>query len=99
MRFVFHPEALQEYEDAVLYYRDISPSLASVFIKKMEEGIQKVIEYPEAWQEVETGIRRHLVQRFPYGIYYSIQDDYIMITAVMHMSRKPGYWQTRLKEI
>jgi toxin ParE1/3/4 len=33
--------------------------------------------------------------KFPYGILYTIEPDYILILAVMHCSRKPGYWKSR----
>lgn len=98
MRYIFHPEALQEYEEAALYYKEISRELAVSFINSVEKGIKKILEYPEAWQAVEEDVRRHLIKRFPFGIYYTIQEDYVLIVAVMHMSRKPGYWKKRLGE-
>ncbi|HLP48931.1 MAG TPA: type II toxin-antitoxin system RelE/ParE family toxin [Candidatus Kapabacteria bacterium] len=97
MRYIFHPEALQEYEEAVLYYSEISKDLAVAFIKCIENGIKKIREYPDAWQIVEEDIRRHLIKRFPFGIYYSIEREYIMIISVMHMNRKPGYWISRIR--
>jgi plasmid stabilization system protein ParE len=97
MRYIFHPEALQEYEEAVLYYSEISKDLAVAFIKCVENGIKKILEYPDAWQIVEEDIRRHLIKRFPFGIYYSIEREYIMIISVMHMNRKPGYWISRIR--
>ena len=57
----------------------------------------KYIIHPEAWQAVEEDVRRHLIKRFPFGIYYTIERDYISIVAVMHMSRRPGYWKSRLE--
>ncbi|MCU0288669.1 MAG: type II toxin-antitoxin system RelE/ParE family toxin [Acidobacteria bacterium] len=96
MRYIFHPEALQEYEEAVLYYSEISKNLAAAFIKCVENGIKKILECPNAWQIVEENIRRHLINRFPFGIYYSIEKEYIMIISVMHMNRKPGYWISRI---
>ncbi|MEH2159505.1 MAG: hypothetical protein V7K38_00285 [Nostoc sp.] len=41
---------------------------------------------------------RCLTRKFPYGILYTIQEDYILILAVMHCSREPGYWKERVQE-
>ena len=97
MKHSFHPEALEEYLGAVAYYADISPRLAESFINAFESGIEEILTYPGAWQIVEEDVRRYLIKRFPFGIYYCIEADRIMIYAVMHMSRDPQYWKDRLK--
>jgi toxin ParE1/3/4 len=99
VNYSFHPEALLEYIRAVSYYAEINPRLAESFIKAIETGIESILTYPEAWQIVEEDIRRHLINRFPFGIYYCIESDAIMIYAVMHMSRHPDYWMSRLRSI
>jgi plasmid stabilization system protein ParE len=95
MKYAFHPEALEEYLDAVSYYAKVNTRLARSFIKAVERGIEDILHHPEAWQSVEEDIRRHLIKRFPFGIYYSIEPNSILIYAVMHMSRHPDYWKTR----
>jgi len=97
MNYYFHPEALQEYTEAIQYYFEISPSLANAFISQVENGINQILLYPQAWQPLKTDVRRCLVKRFPFGIYYTIEEDSaIIIQAVMHLSRKPGYWKARI---
>jgi toxin ParE1/3/4 len=96
MNFSFHPEAIEEYLDAASYYADINSRLATSFIKAIETGIEDILQHPEAWQSVEEDIRRHLIKRFPFGIYYSLKDNSIFIYAIMHMSRHPDYWKSRI---
>lgn len=97
MNYYFHPEALHEYTEAAQYYSEISPSLASAFITQVENGINQILQYPQAWQAIETDVRKCLVKRFPFGIYYTVEEDNsIIIQAVMHLSRKPGYWKARI---
>ncbi len=96
MRFIFHPEALSEYEQATIYYSKISKQLAVSFIDCIEMGIKKILEYPGGWQTIEEDVRRLLIKRFPFGIYYTIESDHVLIVAVMHMSREPEYWIERL---
>jgi len=99
MIYDYHPEALQEYAEATQYYLNISSSLSADFVSNIENGINQILLHPEAWHPVEEDIRRYLVQRFPYGIYYTIEsDDYVMIQAVMHLNREPDYWKSRLKD-
>jgi len=96
MRYRFHPEAAQEYFEAVLYYKEISSELSNAFTQSVDKGIYNIIENATTWPIIEDNVRRHLIDRFPYGIYYTIESRYILIVAVMHMSRKPGYWKNRL---
>jgi toxin ParE1/3/4 len=93
----FHPEALEEYLSAVSYYAGISRRLAESFIEAVENGIESIVTCPEAWQVVENDVRRHLIKRFPFGIYYGIEGNIVTIYAVMHMSRHPDYWQNRIE--
>ena len=96
MNYSFHPEAVQEYLAAVSYYAELNPRLAASFIKAVEGGIEDILRHPEAWRSVEEDIRRHLIKRFPFGIYYCIEESRIFIYAIMHMSRHPDYWKSRL---
>ncbi|HEY9748888.1 MAG TPA: type II toxin-antitoxin system RelE/ParE family toxin [Allocoleopsis sp.] len=98
MRFVFHPAALTEYSEAVQYYSGRRSELAQAFINAVEDAVYRVRESPTRWQVVDGNIRRCLTRRFPYSILYTIEEDYILILAVMHCNREPGYWKARLNE-
>ena len=97
MRYAFHPEALQEYSEAVKYYVERDVNLAQRFINSVEEAIFKIREYPNRYPTIEGDIRRCLVKRFPYALLYTVSQDSILILAVMHSNRKPGYWKYRSK--
>ena len=49
------------------------------------------------WPVIEAELRRRLVRRFPFGILYRIEPEEIVIVAVAHLRRKPGYWRERIK--
>jgi toxin ParE1/3/4 len=95
MKYEFHPEALEEYQQAALWYSQREPQVALQFVGTIEEGIRRVVEAPTRWRIVEDDIRRCLTRVFPYAILYTIEKDYVLIVAVMHCSRKPGYWKHR----
>jgi plasmid stabilization system protein ParE len=96
MKFEFHPEALEEYKDAARYYEECQSSLGHRFIAAVEQAILHITEKPEQWKILEEDVRRHLTRVFPYAILYTIESDYILIIAVMHCNRKPGYWKNRI---
>lgn len=96
MRYEFHPEALEEYERAALYYAEREPGLGLRFIEAVEGCIRRILEAPTRWQLIEEDIRRCFTRVFPYGVLYTVEPDCILIVAVMHCSREPDYWKLRV---
>ncbi|MDD2236517.1 MAG: type II toxin-antitoxin system RelE/ParE family toxin [Kiritimatiellae bacterium] len=96
MTFFFHPEAEEEFCEAVAHYEDCENSLGIDFFREVHATIQNVIDYPAMWPVIDGEIRRCLVHRFPYGVLYSIEPDGILILSVMHLHRNPDYWKHRL---
>ncbi len=96
MRYEFHPEALCELEDAAHFYADCQDSLELRFIACVESAFLRIAENPTRWSFFEEDVRRCLVHVFPYVVLYSIESDFVMIIAVMHCSREPGYWRQRI---
>jgi plasmid stabilization system protein ParE len=96
----FHPEAIAEYQDAANFYLErASPLIAASFVAELETSISKILLNPETWPVAEAPlIRRHLIHRFPYALYYrwESQHNRVAIYAVMHLRRKPGYWKSRI---
>jgi toxin ParE1/3/4 len=95
MQYVFHPEALTEYAEAVQYYSQQRTEVAQAFIDAVENAVYRIRESPTRCRAIDEDVRRCLTQKFPYGILYTIEPDYILILAVMHCSREPGYWKNR----
>ena len=95
MKHVFHPEALTEYAEAVRYYTEQRVEVAQAFINAIEDTVYRIRESPTRYIAVDDEVRRCMTRRFPYGILYTIEQDYILILAVMHCSREPGYWKNR----
>ncbi len=95
MKFRFADEALSEFIAAARFYNQQVPGLGDAFADEIEAGIQVIVNDPTVWRVVEGDVRRYLVRRFPYGIYYTIEKDMITIWAVMHLHRHPDYWHHR----
>ena len=94
---IFHPAADEEYVQAVQYYADIALELGHRFHREMERLIREACAHPERHWQFDPPVRRHLSGDFPYAIVFLEKPDVIWIVAVMHMSRRPGYWRKRLK--
>lgn len=96
MRFEFHPDALAEYEDAARFYAGCQDGLELRFITAVEHVVRQIIEAPVRWPVLEEDIRRCLTRVFPYAVLYSVETDCVLIIAVMHSHREPGYWRKRI---
>lgn len=95
--FSFHPEAMAEYREAVYYYfHRASPRVAEAFLVTIETAIDEILKSPYRWGIIEEpGIRRYVCGRFPFVLYYQCEREQIIVYAIMHCSRKPGYWRHR----
>jgi plasmid stabilization system protein ParE len=98
MRYEFHPEALEEYRQATLWYAEREPEIALKFVASVENAVGRIVEAPTRWRLVDEDVRRCLTRIFPFGILYTIEDDFLLIVAVMHFSREPEYWKSRITE-
>lgn len=96
MKYEFHPEALEEFRQAALWYADREPELGLQFIGSVEDALKRVVDAPSRWRVIEEDVRRCLTRIFPYAILYTIEPDFLLIVAVMHCSREPGYWRLRV---
>lgn len=89
-------EAEREVAEAVRHYKDKAPDTAEQFIRAYDVAIQRMISFPEAWPPAGRGLRRCLLSRFPYQIVYRVDGQSILIIAVAHNRRRPGYWRKRM---
>lgn len=79
MTFSFHPEAKYEFNEAIKYYNDCEQGLGYDFSLEVYAAIQNIVTYPTAWKIIEDDVRGYLVNRFPYSILYSIEQDGVFI--------------------
>lgn len=98
MKYVFHPAALTEYAEAVQFYAERRVELAQALIDAVEDAIFRIVESPTRCRVIDEDIRQCLTRKLPYGILYTIEQDFILIVAVMHCSREPEYWKDRVRQ-
>ena len=96
MKYKFHPLAIKELEDSLDYYKNISPSLGLDFLEEFYSSIQRILKFSFAWtKKITLTCRRFILNRFPYGIIYTMEEDLIIIVAVMQLNKKPKYCENR----
>jgi toxin ParE1/3/4 len=66
MRYIFHPEALSEYVEAVQYYAEQRIAVAQAFINAIEDTVYRIREAPTRYAVINEDVRRCMVRRFPY---------------------------------
>src|SRR5581483_1156168 len=66
------------------------------FLDEVERTIERILQHPEAWTRVAEHHRRCRTRRFPYGLLYSIEQDVVIISAVMNLRRHPDSWKERM---
>jgi plasmid stabilization system protein ParE len=95
MLLIYHPDAETELIEAAQFYERRVPTLGAQFLDAAERALGVIQEAPERWTILEADIRRYLVPRFPYAIYYRILSDHLRILAFKHHSLHPDYWRYR----
>ena len=88
-------EALKEAETAARWYAERSPTAAAAFATEIDAAESDILRLPEAWPRFDHGTRRYLLRRFPFSVVYRVEARRILIVAVAHARRRPGYWQSR----
>ena len=92
---VFHPDIEYEVKASYEWYQNQAAGLGDDFIEELETAYEAIIELPETWPKFHQGFRRFLLSKFPFSVIYRFSQDVIFVVAVMHNSRKPGYWSKR----
>ena len=97
--FRFLTEARDELFAAADYYEHQRTGLGREFQAEVERGIELMRQNPRGWGQFAHRTRRFLTHRFPYAIVYQVKSDHILIIAVMHLHRRPGYWRDRVVDL
>ena len=92
----FHPDAERELLEAETWYRDRSEVAAQAFALEVDRAIDAIAAAPERWPVHPFGERRFILSRFPYSILYRMRAEEIVVLAIAHQRRRPGYWRNRL---
>ncbi len=97
MKYSFLAPAREEFDEAIDFYNKRRDGLGYEFADEVERAIERILEHPRAWHPLSPRARRCRTRRFPYGVIYQIRENEILIVAIMHLRRRPGYWKDRIR--
>lgn len=93
---IIRPEAEADTEDAALWYEAQRVGLGLDFDEDLDHLLQRIRENALQFPEIEPEVRRGLLNRFPYAVYFVVENEMVAIVAVLHQRRRPGAWRDRL---
>jgi len=97
MEVRFHRLAAREYQEARRWYERRRPGLGVEFATETDRAASRIAKYPHRWPVYFERFRRVRLRRFPYSLYYHVVDSsLVLVLAVAHGRRRPGYWRRRL---
>ncbi len=95
MRIRFHPDADAELGEARAWYGYQRKGLDAEFMLCIDEALERIARSPTAYPIIHRQLRRAVVRRFPFAIFYELTGDEIRVTAVFHSRRDPKRWKSR----
>ena len=96
MKIRFLSPANVEFEEAARYYDYQLPGLGFRFYQETSAAIERIKFMPMAWTKIGTRTHRCLLKGFPYAIFYIVEKEEIIITAVAHLHRAPVHYKNRI---
>ena len=92
---IIRPEAEQDMHGAFGWYEDCFSGLGREFLRCVDASIAQISRSPSTYPVIYNGIRRILTRRFPFGVFYIIVKQNIIVLAVLHARRDPSLWRKR----
>lgn len=91
----FKPEVFEDIRIAYAWYESQRIGLGEDFLLTLEESYAKISRTPKQYQLIYKSVRRKLVRRFPYGIFFTLRENKIVVIAVLHTRVNPMIWNER----
>lgn len=92
----YHEAAEAELLDEIGYLELRAKGLGRRFFDEICRTERLIAQFPESGEEIDSGIRKKTVRIFRYSLIYAIESDSLLILAVAHQGRRPGYWAARV---
>lgn len=89
------PEAEFDLAQAAIFLETRVPGLGADFTAQADSAIDRLRENPRVGTELNPGVRKLMIRRFPYNLIYRVLPDFVLVLAVAHHRRRPGYWRER----
>ena len=98
MLLIYHPDAEAKLIEAAQFYERRVSTLGAQFLDATDQAIRVIQDAPDRWSIIEEDVRRYLMPRFPFAIYYRVLSEHLRLLAFKHHSRHPDYWRYRFSD-
>jgi plasmid stabilization system protein ParE len=88
--------AVEDLAEGYAWYEQQRPGLGDDFLAVVEQCLESIARHPRGNAIATKNVRRAVVRRFPYSIFYEATDHDIVVRAIFHNARKPSRWRKRL---
>jgi plasmid stabilization system protein ParE len=92
----FRPEAEAEAAEARAWYESKRAGLGDEFLLALDAAIESILRNPLQHPVARTTVRRAVMRRFPYALFFVVEGDRVTVLAVFHGRRSPRRWQRRV---
>jgi toxin ParE1/3/4 len=92
---VLRQKAKAEFDNAIDWYERQQLGLGPEFAERVEAVFDRISATPDMHAMVYRDVRKGLVRRFRYSIYYRVRTDRVVVLAVFHNKRNPNIWKSR----
>src|ERR1043166_1280002 len=92
-RTFVRPEAQMNIREAAFWYEQRETGLGHRFMGDIRQSLNSIAKMPFRFPIIEKGVRRLLLHRFPYAVYFLVEHDSVVIIAVLHQHRLPRMWE------
>ena len=89
------PEAEQDLAETAAWYEEQRQGLGHEFLDEVLTMLSSIAETPLIYPNVHRNTRRAVIHRFPFGVYFRIENATVVVVAIMHGSRNPRRWKNR----
>jgi toxin ParE1/3/4 len=89
-------DAENDLDNSYQYYAEESTKVAESFFKQINSSLEIIKKNPESFPIAFRDVKKFVVKRFPFVIYYQLNESLIRVIAIFHTSRNPEIWNNRI---
>ena len=96
-KLIIKPKSQQDIREAMEWYKNQNINLPEKFLEKIDESLLKIRKSPQHYQKRYKEIRIIFTRKFPYGIYYTVEDNTVYVHAILHTKQNSDIAENRIK--
>ena len=95
-RITWRPQAREEFDEAYDWHENERPGLGEDFAQQVDEVLTMLKKYPKVHAKEYGNVRKAVLKKFQYTIYYYVEARTVVVLSVFHQKRNPENWKARI---